>query len=60
MKKWLKAGLIWGMVMFVIMTIIYPYFNNQEITTKSVLIGFVLWTIGGILFGRTLKSNYKE
>ncbi|MFY7672618.1 hypothetical protein ACOSP6_16165 [Tenacibaculum sp. MEBiC06402] len=60
MKKWLKSGLIWGMIMFVIMTFIYPYFNNEEITLKKTLIGFVLWTIGGILFGRTLKNNYKE
>ena len=60
MKKWLKAGLVWGMMMFVIMTFIYPYFNNKEITTKSIVIGFILWTIGGVLFGRTLKNNYKE
>jgi uncharacterized BrkB/YihY/UPF0761 family membrane protein len=60
MKKWIKSGLIWGMLMFIIMTFIYPYFNDEEITTKKVLIGFVLWTIGGILFGFTLKRNYKE
>ena len=60
MKKWLKSGLIWGFIMFLIMTLIYPYFNDEEITTKKVVIGLVLWTIGGILFGRTLKNNYKE
>lgn len=60
MKKWLKAGLVWGMMMFVIMTLLYPYFNNEIITIKKVLIGLVLWTIGGVLFGRTLKNNYKE
>ena len=60
MKKWLKAGLVWGMMMFVIMTLVYPYFNNEIITIKKVLIGLVLWTIGGVLFGRTLKNNYKE
>ncbi|AUC16039.1 hypothetical protein BTO06_13120 [Tenacibaculum sp. SZ-18] len=60
MKKWIKSGLVWGMIMFIIMTLMYPYFNDEEITTKKILIGFILWTIGGVLFGLTLKRNYEE
>ncbi len=60
MKKWLRAGLSWGLFMFVIMTFAFPYYNKEEITTKKVVIGAVVWTIGGVLFGLSLKRNYKE
>ena len=60
MKKWLKSGLAWGLLMFFIMTFAFPYYNNEEITTRKIVIGIVVWTIGGILFGLTLKINYKE
>lgn len=58
MKKWMKAGLNWGLFMFVIMTFIWPLIDGEEITIKNVLIGFFLWGIlGSFFFGRSMKNR---
>ena len=41
--------------MFLIMSIGFPYFDGQEITLKTLLLGLVIWTIGGLGFGYTMK-----
>ena len=41
--------------MFIIMSFVFPYFYDQEITLKSISLGAVIWTIAGLLFGYTMK-----
>ncbi|PWG06128.1 hypothetical protein [Polaribacter aquimarinus] len=60
MKKWVKVGLIWGIIMFVIMTFIFPYFDKEEITTKRILLGIIIWTIAGLFFGFSMRKNFKR
>lgn len=60
MKKWTKVGLLWGAIMFVIMSIIYPLIIGEKITTISILIGVVIWTIGGILFGYLQRKRIEN
>ena len=54
-KSWINTGLSWGAFMFLIMSIGFPYFDGQEITLKTLLLGLVIWTIGGLGFGYTMK-----
>jgi len=54
-KTWVATGLTWGVLMFLMMSIVFPYFKDQEITLQSVLIGVVIWSIGGLGFGYTMK-----
>ena len=54
-KSWIKTGLSWGALMFLTMSIGFPYFEGQEITWITLLLGIVTWTIGGIGFGYTMK-----
>ncbi len=54
-KGWIKTGLSWGAFMFVIMSIGFPFIDGQEITWKSLLLGLVIWTIGGLAFGYIMK-----
>ena len=54
-KAWIKTGLGWGAVMFVVMTFVFPYFDGQEITRSGIVIGLIFWTIGGLMFGYTMK-----
>lgn len=60
MKKWVKEGLIWGVTMFLGMTIFFPLYEGKEITVKSVVVGIILWGIGGLLFGLSMKSRLEE
>lgn len=52
---WVKQGLSWGLVMFVFMTLWIPLIDGDSITLKIVLINLVAWTIGGLLFGYSMK-----
>jgi hypothetical protein len=60
MKKWVKVGLIWGLIMFIIMVFIFPYFGNDKITIKSILLGSVIWSLGGLVFGYFMRKNFKD
>lgn len=50
-KEILRIGIPWGIGMFIIMTLLIPYMNEEPITLKNVLIAFPLWMLGGWLFG---------
>ena len=54
-ELWLKMGFGWGGQMFVIMTLITPLLQGKVITPKNVLIGFVVWILGGFAFGYNMK-----
>ncbi|WP_028890555.1 hypothetical protein [Tenacibaculum sp. 47A_GOM-205m] len=60
MKKWVKTGLTWGVTMFLMIVIVFPWFQGKEITVKSVVVGIILWGIGGILFGFTMRKRFEE
>lgn len=54
-KNWLKMGLIWGAIMYVIMTSVFPIFEQKEITQRGLLIGIPIWLIAGLGFGLIMK-----
>ncbi|WP_274475683.1 hypothetical protein [Mangrovimonas aestuarii] len=54
-KGWIKVGLSWGLFMYVFMTFLFPLFQEQPITWKSVLISIPLWAISGLGFGYFMK-----
>ena len=59
-QKWQKIGLAWALWMFVIMTFVWPYFDDEKVTLKDVLIGIPFWLVGGLAFGWTQRKNLKE
>jgi cyanate permease len=59
-KNWIKTGLLWAYLCSWLGSIGFPYFNGQEITWKSVLVGIDIWTIGGLGFGYTMKFIWKK
>tara|TARA_R110000787_G_scaffold196454_1_gene307792 strand:- start:14130 stop:14330 length:201 start_codon:yes stop_codon:yes gene_type:complete len=54
-KEIIKIGLPWGIGMFIIMTFVFPYYNEELITLKKVLIAFPFWILGGLLFGYSMN-----
>ena len=54
-KEIIRIGMLWGIGMFIIMTIIFPLMNEQPITIKKVLISLPLWMLGGWLFGYAMN-----
>lgn len=54
-KNWLKSGFFFGLFMFVVMQIIFPLIERDEITQRSLLIGIPVWMICGLAWGLTMK-----
>lgn len=59
-KHWIKTGMSWGALMFVIMSVLFPLIFGEEITLKTIAIGVVVWTIGGLGFGFFMKMYTKN
>ena len=53
--SWLKTGISWGAIMFILMTIVYPLIGGKEITLTMILIGIPIWTVAGLGFGYTMR-----
>lgn len=54
-KSWIQTGLSWGLFMFIMMSVIFPFIDGSPINVNTILLGLVVWTIAGLLFGFTLK-----
>lgn len=54
-KGWLKQGIFFGAFMFLIMSVLVPFFTNQTITFRTLLFGLLVWFIAGIIFGFSMK-----
>ena len=50
-NRWWIRGLIWGIGMFIMMELAWPYSHDEVITSKSLLSGAFIWGIGGLVFG---------
>jgi len=60
MKSWIKFGLIWGVVMFIILNIIFPLVDGEKIIVEKLLLFFPLWLVFGIIFGYISQSRKKK
>ena len=54
-KQWLRAGLLFGLFMFIIMEILYPLIQGENLTKKGLLTGIITWTLAGFLFAFMTK-----
>ena len=62
-----KAGVIWGLIMFIGLMIVTPLVRGEVIETKDIIFGFIWWVLlAGTLFGffmnisRSKKANDKS
>lgn len=53
--NWVKAGLLYGSIMFILMTFLFPLVMGEAITIKSILIAIPIWVIAGLLCVLLLK-----
>lgn len=63
MKQWIIHGLIWGVIMYVLMTFIFPFtgIDKNPVTLKKSLIAIPVWLLSGLLFGYiTHKINSRQ
>jgi len=51
MKKWVRSGLVWGGILYVITMIIFPLIDHERFDTAKILLGIPLWIIVGLTIG---------
>jgi hypothetical protein len=52
---WLMHGLFWGVMMFLTMEIILPKIDHEPIVPGQLINGGVIWLVGGLIFGLSMK-----
>jgi hypothetical protein len=52
----IKRGLVFGLFMFVFNDLILPLFEGESYKPLKLLGGFIIWMLGGLLFGYVMKK----
>lgn len=59
-KKMTIAGIIYLTVMFVTMGLLWPWFNNEAITSRSIIGSLVSGLGGGLIFILLIRYQFKK
>jgi len=54
--RWLKAGLFFGLFMYICSNIITPLIKGEPISQLSLTIGIPVWLAGGLIWGYIMKA----
>ena len=57
MKKWVRSGLVWGGILYIITMILFPLFDHERFTLTKILLGIPLWIITGLILGYLLRKK---
>jgi uncharacterized membrane protein YGL010W len=51
MKKWVRSGLVWGGILYIITMILFPLIDHERFDTVKILLGIPLWIVVGLTIG---------
>ena len=57
MKKWLRSGLVWGGILYVITMMAFPLLDGERLSMAKILIGIPFWIAIGMGIGYMLKNR---
>ncbi len=64
MKKWIRSGLVWGGILYVITMVMFPMVDHESFDLEKLLLGLPLWALAGVaigyLFERKKKSDKRK
>ena len=58
--QWWRAGMLFGLFMYVFMVILFPLIKGETLTQKGLLIGIPIGAVAGLVFGFTMKIIYRK
>jgi predicted membrane channel-forming protein YqfA (hemolysin III family) len=58
--KWWKEGLSWGLFMFVLMGVLYPWLVGDGLSLQSVGMALPLWLLGGLGYGYSMHLFFRK
>jgi hypothetical protein len=60
MKNWVRSGLVWGGVLYIITMIAFPMLDGERLNTTKIIMGIPLWIVVGLTIGYLLKDRKKS
>ncbi|QEE51431.1 hypothetical protein FUA48_18210 [Flavobacterium alkalisoli] len=57
MKKWLRSGLVWGGVLYIIAMIIFPLIDGERLSYHKILLGIPFWIVIGLVIGYLFEKK---
>ena len=51
MKKWLRSGLLWGGLLYLITMILFPILSGENLSFAKIILGIFLWIVVGLAIG---------
>jgi hypothetical protein len=59
MKKWVRSGLVWGGILYVISMVIFPMIDHERFDLEKLLMGIPLWIVVGLTIGYLFEKKGK-
>lgn len=60
MKKWVKLGLLWAVILYVITILLFPIIDGEKFKTSKILLGIPLWIVTGLIIGYLFDRRKKK
>jgi hypothetical protein len=57
MKKWVRSGLFWGGILYILTMIVFPLIDGERLSIAKILLGIPLWIIVGLVIGYLAKNK---
>jgi len=60
MKKWVRSGLVWAGILYVITMVFFPLFSHEHFNLEKLLMGLPLWALVGLVLGYLFDKKPKS
>lgn len=60
MKKWVKWGLLWGAIFYIITILLFPVIDGEKFDVIKILLGIPLWVMTGLILGYMFANKKKR
>jgi len=60
MKKWVRSGLIWAGILYMITMIVFPLIDHETFDLEKLMLGIPLWAGVGLIIGYLFEKRRKK
>jgi len=60
MKRWVRSGLVWGGILYVISMVVFPLIDHERFDLEKLLMGIPLWIVVGFTIGYLFERKKKN
>lgn len=60
MKKWVRSGLVWAGILYIITMGIFPMIDHEGFNLEKLLLGIPVWAVVGLVIGYLFEKKHKR